>query len=485
MLARAGREIEAMDFSRIAIVKSNYDLEYTSLLIELYLKFYFFEQIEHFILTARKKGETTDEFEVAQGRYYQAIGKSDEAISHYRRALSFTQSDDARFIISSSLAECLRNVGKNEDAKAIYLRMMEYESQRPFALFQLSQVTSGPEAIEIEKAVVAELSIPESLNSQDKENLHLALGNFHDKRREYDEAFQNWEISRSLVDEQYSSADQAQFVKDLKSFFTQNIYRRMEPFANQSKNLIFVIGMPRSGTTLVAQILGSHKDAANAGELVRLVRESTTFMDTYFVPRGVKALVADAERGEIAERTSDFLKLANLVANRPAQFIVDKTPQQFLSAGYIHLCFPKAKFINLIRHPADIFISTYQNSFQRSFSYAFNQESFAHYFLQREIIMKHWKSLFPECILDVSYEELTRDPEAQVRRMLDFLGLDWDPACLKFFERPSMVQTFSRDQVRSAINTKSVARWKNYEKHLGPLFAALQAGGYSYYETMV
>jgi len=482
-IARSGREIEAMKYSRTAVLNSDYDPQYVSFLIEMYMRHAFHEQIEPYIQGAKSRGRTSAELETLQGTYYSDIGKQDDALTHYRRALSMAKTAETQSHIKFLLAENLRYASRNDEARDIFVELANHPTYRSRSLAQLAQLAKGTETEQIEKQIASELQTNTKLMPDEKERLYLALGNFHEKRKEYDAAFENWKISRSYVEQVYDFREQAAVIKDMCSFYSKELYERTLPYSNPSEKLIFVIGMARSGTTLVAQILGSHRDATSAGELARLVSEASAFMEQYFVTRGLKQFLAEAEKGELAERTHDFLKLAELIAERPAKYIVDKTPQQFLTAGYIHMCFPKTKFINLVRHPADVFISTYQNNFSTAFAYAFAQDSFAHYFLQREIIMKHWKSLFPELILDVKYEDLTRDPEPQVRRMLVFLGLDWDPACMKFFERPSMVQTFSRDQVRSAINTKSVARWKNYEKHLGPLFAALEAGGYSYPET--
>ncbi len=128
--------------------------------------------------------------------------------------------------------------------------------------------------------------------------------------------------------------------------------------------------------------------------------------------------------------------MAEFVAGSPSEFYVDKTPIQFFAAGCIHACLPNAKFVNATRHPADIFISTYQNDFNdlSTYNYAFSQVAFAHFYLQREKLMEYWRSLFGDQILDVRYEELVADPEPQVRRILEFLDLEWDSSVLKFHE---------------------------------------------------
>jgi hypothetical protein len=232
--------------------------------------------------------------------------------------------------------------------------------------------------------------------------------------------------------------------------------------------------MPRSGTTLVEQILSSHSRVASAGELGRTGRRNLPFLETYDKPGGTETLRGNALRGELMARANEHLKLANLVAGRERPFVVDKMPTQFLAAGYIHLCLPRARFIHVLRHPADTFVSTFQNNFSTDYAFAFSQEAFAHFYSQREKLMKHWRSVFPTQILDVRYEKLVSEPEPEIRRMLAFLELDWEPECLRFHESKNNVRTFSRDQVRRSINTGSIGRWRNYQNQLQPLFEALR-----------
>ena len=364
-----------------------------------------------------------------------------------------------------------------EEAKA-FLASFETDPPTGWPGFELAQLVQGAESEHVAQDIDRLLASASS-GDQDKERLFLALGKLHERKDDYDNAFLNWQRSRALVKAVYDPREREKALRETVSFYNADLFKRVLPYASTSNEPIFVIGMPRSGTTLLAQILAAHPDVASGTELVEIQREAITFRRKYQVPRGLRHLLMDAERGELTERIKDYLNLAHLAATKPAKHFVDKTPEEFWSAGYIHMLFPRAKFINLIRHPADVFISTYQNAFSHSFAYAFDQTAFAHYYVQRDKIMSAWIKLFPDAILNVHYEELVEFPEQEVRRITEFIGLPWNPACLKFFELPSMVRTFSRDQVRNAINTKSIGRWKNYAKHLDPLFDELAELGYA------
>ncbi|MBG1231675.1 tetratricopeptide repeat-containing sulfotransferase family protein [Aestuariivirga litoralis] len=487
-MAANGQELMAIPFAQKAVHTGKFHPDYAALLITIYTQFFFLEQIDQLLPLVLATGKSSAAQDQAIGNYFSKLGRPESAVPYLKRAYATHVEPIAKRGAIGLVVTCLRDSGQNDEARALLQELLAGEDTRAEALSDLAQIARSDDVPAIEEQIeslLEEKDADVSLTPQRLEILHLQLGNLKEKKGQHDAAFENWRTSRSFVNRTYNAIATERGIKDTKAFYKPDLFDRTAPYASLDASLVFVMGMPRSGTTLTAQILSAHPDGASAGELARLAAEANVFMSRYHVAGGVKQLLLDAESGEIAARTDEFIKLAKLVAGKPAAKIVDKTPTQFLSAGYIHLIFPNAKFINVERHPADVFISTYQNNFQRSFEFAFDQKDFAHFFLQRHEILKHWRRLFPDNILDVSYEALTRNPEEQVRRILDFLELDWDPACLKFFERSSTVRTFSRDQVRSAINTKSVARWRNYEKHLSPLFESLEKAGYSYTETVV
>jgi hypothetical protein len=233
--------------------------------------------------------------------------------------------------------------------------------------------------------------------------------------------------------------------------------------------------MPRSGTTMTEQIIASHSRVEGVGELMRMGA-----MAKYFSGRGGMRQVLDKMTEVGPERWKDaprqYLNLLDTLAPG-AKRAVDKLPHNFLWLGFIHLCFPNAKIIHCRRSPLDTFISAFQNEMSEFHSYSYDQVRYGEYYVEYLRLMDHWKVTMPGNIYESQYEALTKNPEVEIRKILNFLGLPWEEACLKFNERGATVRTFSHLQVRNPINTGSVARWRNYEKHLAPLIAVLEQAG--------
>jgi hypothetical protein len=228
---------------------------------------------------------------------------------------------------------------------------------------------------------------------------------------------------------------------------------------------------------MTEQIIAAHSLTEGVGELQRMIVMAKRFT----TPNGMRQVLNKmTEVGP--ERWKDipqmYLNLLNVLAPK-AKHTVDKLPHNFLYLGFIHLCFPNARIIHCARHPLDSFISAFQNQLSAFHSYGYDQVAYGEYYLNYLRLMNHWKAVMPNSIYQLQYEALTANPEVEVRNMLNFLELPWEEACLKFNERESTVKTLSRLQVRNSINTASVARWKNYEKHLGPIIGILEKAGVS------
>ncbi|MGB8314310.1 MAG: sulfotransferase, partial [Aestuariivirga sp.] len=255
----------------------------------------------------------------------------------------------------------------------------------------------------------------------------------------------------------------------------RDVFERFRHFGHMSEKPIFIVGMPRSGTTLTEQIIGSHSQVEGVGELDRMGRMALSFS----TPGGMQQVLdkmAEVGPEQWKNAPQQYLNLIDALAP-DARHTVDKMPHNFSRLGFIHLCFPNARIIHCKRNPLDNFISAYQNPMALFHGYSFNQASYGEYYANYLRFMDHWKVELPIRIYESRYEALTANPEAEVRRLLEFLGLPWEDACLKFNERESTVRTFSQLQVRAPIGTGSVNRWKRYEKHLGPLISTLQDAG--------
>ncbi len=233
---------------------------------------------------------------------------------------------------------------------------------------------------------------------------------------------------------------------------------------------IFVVGMPRSGTSLIEQVLASHPEITGAGEL-RLVSDLLTR-----IPAAVPAEAA--ERAVLLERLralgSEYCGRV-WAANPGHRFVVDKMPGNYRYVGLISLMLPQARFIHVRRDPLDTCFSCFATPFTTGHDYASDLDALARQYRRYERFMRHWSAVLPAGrVLEVRYEELVADLEGQARRMLDYVGVPWDESCLGFHRTARPVRTASLGQVRRPIYSGSIARWKRFERHLGPLLSLLE-----------
>ena len=296
------------------------------------------------------------------------------------------------------------------------------------------------------------------------EEIHLryALGKYFDDVGEWDQAFGSYRAANELTKRyaRYEGERFAGLVDRIMSVCDAAFVRDPHPGAGDSERPVFIIGMPRSGTSLAEQILASHPQVFGAGEV--------RFWDEAFgaLPerRG-----SDEDAAALARLARDYLARSGAQAGAASR-VTDKMPANFLYAGLIRAALPRARIIHMQRHPLDTCLSIYFQNFFNVSPYANDLDNIAHYYGQYLRVMAHWRRTLPAgALLEVPYEALVADPEGWTRRMLDFIGLPWDPRCLDFQETDRVVITASKWQVRQKITGSSVGRWRNYEQHLAPL----------------
>jgi hypothetical protein len=239
---------------------------------------------------------------------------------------------------------------------------------------------------------------------------------------------------------------------------------------NLSDLPIFVLGMPRSGTTLVEQIIASHPDVHGAGELLDLQSITRRVVSgTGGFPGNILALDSVA----MNKWADDYV--AGLRKHSPdARYITDKMPNNFWFVGLIHLMLPNARIIHVKRNPVDTCLSCFTKLFSGTLNQTYDLSELGRYYVDYSRLMDHWRKVLPAgAFLDVQYEDVIADQETEARRMIDFCGLDWNDACIDFYKNKRSVGTASVTQVRRPIYKSSVERWRHYEKFLGPLLDTL------------
>jgi tetratricopeptide (TPR) repeat protein len=310
--------------------------------------------------------------------------------------------------------------------------------------------------------------------------LHFGVAHVLDAQGAYREAAEHLQRANALEfaerrkrGQGYDPAAHAQFVAAMIATCTPAFFQRTRGFGLESERPIFIVGLPRSGSTLIEQILARHSLVFGAGEL-RLGRDD---FEALF-DGGDNGLAAMQGLGRLDCQTAGGLARRHLQRlgelNRPAQRVADKMPDNYLYLGLLATLFPRAKFIHCRRDLRDVAVSCWMTNF-RHIHWANDLEHIALRFQEYRRLTDHWREVLPVPVLEAAYEETVADLETVARRVVAWCGLEWEPACLAFYEGKRPVRTASVTQVRQPIYTKSVARWKHYERALAPCFARLSA----------
>lgn len=305
---------------------------------------------------------------------------------------------------------------------------------------------------------------------------YFALGKARDDIGQYDRAFAAYQEGNRLWHEQspYDNQRDEQVIADIVQCFDQNFFnskQRANPHSDQTP--VFIVGMPRSGTTLIEQILSSQSNFFGADELPDMNHVITN------APRSTPGQFFTRYLPDLT--TADIQSMADSYIERVWQhspdslYISDKMPANFFYIGMIYLLFPHARIIHAMRDPMDSCLSCYIRLFLGTMEFAYDLEDLGHYYVRYIRLMQHWHKVLPAgTILDVRYEDMVADSEAQSRRLLEYIGLPWNESCLDFHKTKRQVKTASIAQVRQPIYTTSVARWKQYRSHLQPLLAIVK-----------
>jgi tetratricopeptide (TPR) repeat protein len=297
-------------------------------------------------------------------------------------------------------------------------------------------------------------------------NVRYAIGKYCDEVGEYGRAFRSYQRANELVKtgaEAYDTGARTRFADSLIQAYPHDVLARRRSGASDSALPVFVVGMPRSGTTLIEQIVASHPAAKAAGEL-----EFWGLTVRKHAPNVQHEPPGEATCRRVAEKYLRILKGHSTDAVR----VVDKSPFNSDYLGIIHSVFPKARVLYVRRDPIDTCLSCYFQDFPPTLNFTLDLSDLAHYYREHRRLMEHWRAALPAgTLLDVPYEELIADQEGWTRKIVEFLGLPWDERCLNFHSTERNVLTASYWQVRQKLYKSSIGRWRNYEKFIGPLLA--------------
>ena len=404
-----------------------------------------------------------------QGVALERQGLAQEAVASYRQTLTLNpEYVEARH----NLGVALESLGHVEDALAEYRRALATSPDYARAYYRIA--SAAPGKLEEAERQAMEVLLSKLDSAGDAAiHLHFGLGAAYAEAGRSDDAYTHWESGnrKKRTTFNYDVADSTQFHQRIADQFTPEFFDTRVGDGHDDDTPIFIIGMPRSGTTLVEQILASHSQVSGAGELTVLrdiIRRMANDPDAGAYPEFVRTL------GENHLRSAALEYLSELRTRAPsASRVVDKMPGNFLYAGMIKLMLPNARIIHCVRDAAATCFSCYTQLFNSPQRFTYDLAELGTYYSSYRRLMAHWHRVLPGQIFDLHYEDLVEDQEALTRRLLEFCGLEWDESCLMFHETQRPVRTASATQVRQPIYRSAVTGWRNYEERLAPLLEAL------------
>jgi tetratricopeptide (TPR) repeat protein len=410
-------------------------------------------------------------------------GRDDEAKQHYETAVRLKPDFAPAHCNLGGLLEELNDLTGAETAFRTALRLDPNHAGALAHLATMLRSTFPDEDLASLRRLLAEPDLLEGKRAV----LHFGLAQALDARKEYAEAGEHLRQANALAlnawrkrGEEYNPVKHTEFVSEMLATCTPAFFERVRGLGLESERPVFIVGLPRSGTTLVEQVLASHSQVYGAGEL-RFAREDFESLPEVMRSHQPEAPTTQSDPAmaylarldreaiqTVAQRHLDRLAALNSTGLR----VVDKMPDNYMYVGMLAVLFPKAKFIHCRRDLRDVAVSCWMTNF-RQIRWANDLDHITSRFREYQRLMEHWQSTLPLPLLHIDYEDTVADFENVAQRLLAWCGLEWEPACLDFHQTKRPVRTASVTQVRQPIYTRSVARWKHYEPALASLFAQL------------
>jgi tetratricopeptide (TPR) repeat protein len=406
------------------------------------------------------------------GKVLTELGLAELAESEYTTALQLDNHNDQ---ILNSLGNVFAQQGRFDEATSAFRQAIAINPQSVLPYYNLAgNKRFGPDDPDLEFIKKLQ-NLEKAANQEDRIAIHFTLGKIHHDCAEYDQAFEEYKKGNDLKAQQmnFSSQTHKHFIDALISVQNTSWFEELAGKGSKAEGAIFIVGMPRSGTTLLESLLCRHPEISSIGEppyIQNLARSCQTRLASKLEFPEVLGALSEKLCKEVGE---EYIQLARQF-NISTSHTVDKTPLNFLYLGFILAILPNAKLVHNFRNPIDNCLSIYQQLFSGGMPYAYNLEHIGLYYLQYQRIMEYWKQLFPEKILNVNYENLVMDSEQQLRRVIGFCDLPWDDCCLLEEKSQHVSATASKWQARQPIYQSSVRRWQKYQKYLGPLLKVLE-----------
>lgn len=427
------------------------------------------ERAEEYLKTACERAPDKPVFHCAYGDLLVKRARFTEALACYRRACDADPgSPQAIAGVISTLERMGDLTGAAQFARDALGRFPSHHRVLQAYAAVSRYIGEGPRAAELLEDLLARAGLAQDVRAE----MHFALGKLYDHLKRYPEAFHNFREGNVLLGYRFNREEETQRFEAIMNAYPPALQRKRPRASNRSRLPVFIVGMPRSGTTLTEQILASHPLVHGAGELE----------DIHYIAKDMPQRLGLAQTypycmAQVNRRQLDTLAQAHLDRlgrlSRGMARVTDKLPHNFTRLGFIDLLFPGARVIHCRRDPVDNCLAIFMQNFTEGHSYASSLSDLGFYHRLYERLMDHWAKTVQIPVLQLRYEELIAEPERHIRELIKFCDLPWDERCLRFHEIKRDINTPSYDQVRRPIYKTSAGRWRHYAPFLGPLFEAL------------
>lgn len=430
------------------------------------------QRFEQALTEARKlldAGPANPQFQSIYAVVSMQTGDFDEALEYFDRILERVPGDAATL---TSKGHALKTRGDFEAAVASYRQAYVQKPEHGEAFYSLSNLKTY-RFTEDEFARMHALLDSQAMSSNDRTYLSFALGKGYEDREDYESAFEYYQAGNRLkkIESRYDAKQMSDDLAAQAQICTEDLFSSRQDMGCDAPDPIFIVGLPRAGSTLLEQILSSHSQVDGTLELPNILSLSHRLRRagrTRAGHPGYPDVLATLSSEELQEFGEEFLRDTQ-IHRQGAPFFIDKMPNNFRHIGLIKLILPNAKIIDARRDAMACCFSGYKQLFAEGQEFSYDLEDIGRYYKDYVALMAHWDAVLPDYVLRVQHEDVVEDLEGQVRRMLEFCGLPFEKACLKYYETERDVRTPSSEQVRQPIFRDSVEQWRHFEPWLQPL----------------
>ena len=407
------------------------------------------------------------EIQAYLGNMFGVVGRTDDALRAYETCLEQSPHDPAALI---GRGHMLRVAGRTDEARESYTRCTRIHPEIGTAWWYLTSLHGYVASDEDNRLIRQQLDIG-TADRESEAGLRFAMARLLESREQYDAAWQQYVLGnvakRSVV-----TYDAARFKNEntrIKQTFSHSFFAGGGLNAPSDRTPIFILGMPRAGSTLIEQILSRHSQVEGCGELPAIITLTSTL--TAKIPGSLHytGIMEELDADELTRLGRDYLHSAATHCSAGCRYFTDKMPANFPHAGFIHRILPHAKIIDARRSPLATCVANYRQLFAQGKHQSYDLSELGEYYLQYVDMMTHWDDVLPGKVLRVHYEDVVADLEGQVRRVLDFCDLPFEPSCVEFYKSRRSVNTASAEQVREPLYASGLEFWKHYDPYLDEL----------------